>query len=533
MLEANRRAAASFSGVAFLGRSPAEPLLAARMELLDAARQWTAAYRNVPSAAPDPRGPIVMTGHQPQLVHPGVWIKNFAAGGLARRLGATAVHLIVDADLPPDASIAAPGGSLRRPETERIAFDRAEPKIPYEERKIEDRAVFADFPRRVIERIAPFVSEPLLRHFWPMVMDRAKETDNLGSCLAQARHRLEGAWGLETLEVPQSRLCAGESFQWFVASVLARLPAFRAAYNESIREYRRVHRLRSRTHPAPELAEEGEWLEAPFWIWTADDPRRRRLFARSAGAEIVLSDGEAREVRLPRKMLPKGAAPFSSDEKENDPSRGPAALGRVALFDGDARPAVERLLELAREGVRIRPRALTTTLWTRLVLCDLFLHGLGGAKYDEVVDRLIERFFGLTPPGYLVVSATLHLPVARPVEPPVDVKRIQRELRELTYHPERRLTPDQAAELASEKRRWIETPQTAVNAKERCQAIRRINAALQPWVEEERSRLETLLAESARMLQAQTILENREYAFCLFPESMLREFFESLTFPRS
>ena len=66
-----------------------------------------------------------------------------------------------------------------------------------------------------------------------------------------------------------------------------------------------------------------------------------------------------------------------------------------------------------RGGVRIRSRALVTTLWARLALGDLFIHGIGGAKYDRVTDLLIERFFGLRPPGLLVLSATLHLPIER------------------------------------------------------------------------------------------------------------------------
>lgn len=30
-------------------------------------------------------GPMWLAGHQPELFHPGVWIKNFALSGLARR----------------------------------------------------------------------------------------------------------------------------------------------------------------------------------------------------------------------------------------------------------------------------------------------------------------------------------------------------------------------------------------------------------------------------------------------------------------
>ena len=79
--------------------------------------------------------------------------------------------------------------------------------------------------------------------------------------------------------------------------------------------------------------------------------------------------------------------------------------------------------------------------------------------------------------------------------------------------------------LISEKRHWIETPQTPENARTRWQEFRRINGALQPWVSVPRERL---LEEKARVeaaLRGEAILASREYSFCLYPEETLREFF--------
>ncbi len=482
------------------GRSLAEISQLARAELIAAARRWTAAYRNVPSQPHDPLGLIYLAGHQPQMFHPGVWFKNLALGELAQRHSATAVNLIVDSDAISDASLHVPGGSVVEPHVVQIPFDRPDPKIPYEERRIEDRDLFASFDRRVIEQIAPLVADPLIARYWPLVRSRADHTDNLGACLTQARHQLEEFWGLETFEVPQSCVCAGEAFQWFTAYLLARLPEFRAIYNEAVREYRRVHRVRSLSHPVPELAEEGGWLEAPLWVWTADDPWRRRLFARSAGDEIAISDRQSWEVRLPLQA------------------------------DGHSGRAVERLLELQRDGVRIRSRALVTTLWARLALGDLFIHGIGGAKYDWVTDLLIERFFGFRPPGFMVLSATLLLPIERDRATVDDTRAIQRELRGLTYHPEQYLNglEDAPTDLMAAKQRWIETPRTAKNARQRCHAIREVNAALQPRLDDRRQQLVEHQAQMLRRLQAEKVLAWREYAFCLYPEPTLRGFLSGL-----
>ena len=46
------------------------------------ARRYVAAYAGESGAAfdeADSAAPLILTGHQPGLVHPGVWLKNFAA----------------------------------------------------------------------------------------------------------------------------------------------------------------------------------------------------------------------------------------------------------------------------------------------------------------------------------------------------------------------------------------------------------------------------------------------------------------------
>lgn len=483
----------------FQGRTLADLASQARQELVDLARHWTSAYRDADCGRLDAAGTILLAGHQPQLFHPGVWFKNFVLGGLARHHQATAINLIVDNDTIKTSALLVPGGSVMEPGLAAMPLDRSDSPVPFEERRIEDRGMFRSFGRRVAQQIAPLVPDPLVRSFWPMVVQRMCKTDNLGACLAQARHQLEGQWGAATWEVPLSWLCQTESFGWFVAHILAQLPRFRAAYNAAVHEYRRVNQVRSSAHPAPDLAVEGDWIEAPFWIWSDEDPRRRRLFARRDSSAIVLSDRHGQEVELPLRP------------------------------DGDATRSVGRLMELSDRGIKIRSRAMITTLWARLVLGDLFLHGIGGAKYDHVTDAIMANFFGLRPPGFLVVSATLHLPIPHRRTTTEDLRAIDRQLRELTFHPELYVNGDASAtELIDEKWRWIRTAPTPQNFRQRFLEIRHINQALQPYADADRQRLLDQRHRVAQALRAEGILSSREYSFCLFPEETLREFLAAL-----
>jgi hypothetical protein len=507
------------------GRSLADLSRQARAELLRAAQAWTAAYREIDLPRLDPEGLIFLAGHQPELFHPGVWFKNFALGAVARRQGAVAVNLVIDSDTMKSAALPTPGGSPADPRREAVLFDRPAtrstgcPGMPFEERRILDTDLFSGFGRRVARRIAPLVPDPLIGRFWPMVLQRARHVDRLGHCLAQARHQLEGEWGLQTLELPQSLVCDSEPFHWFVAHLIANLDRFRDCYNQAVQEYRRANHIRNAAHPVPDLVTDGPWVEAPLWMWTADQPQRRRLFVcrrprpwvhgarHGARHEILISDRAGQDLPLP--------------------------LG----VDGDGSEAVGRLMDWNRQGVKIRSRALITTLWARLALSDLFMHGIGGAKYDQVTDRLIETFFGLAPPGIMVLSATLYLPVPRPHASNEDLRAIRRELRELTYHPEKYLPAEfllggsaiaGAAALVEEKQRWIRAPVTRENAYARWNSLRRINDELQPWVAQRRQEVLELQSQMQRALRHEKVLGSREYSFCLYPETYLREFLSAL-----
>lgn len=487
------------------GRSLAELSRQARGELLRAARDWTSAYRAVEMPGEDPDGLVFLAGHQPELFHPGVWFKNFALGELARRHGAAAVNLVIDSDTLKSTALPVPCGTADDPHRDSVLFDRPEARIPFEERTILDEPLFCNFGRRVAKRLAALVPEPLIGRYWPLVLERARRVDRLGYCLAQARHQLEGQWGLQTLEVPQSAVCDGAAFHWFLVHLIANIERFRECYNQAVREYRHANRIRNAAHPVPDLAADGQWLEAPLWVWTAVQPQRRRVFVSRRGAEYVVSDRAGHEIHL--------------------------TLGS----HGDAGDAVQRLQEWGRQGVKIRSRALVTTLWARLALSDLFLHGIGGAKYDQVTDRLIESFFGIAPPGILVLSATLYLPAPRPAAPQAELRTIRRQLRELSYHPEKYLRDsavlDQipaAAALAEEKQRWIDLPVANDDAYTRWKALRRINDQFQPWVAARQQQLLDQQAAAQRALRRDKVLGSREYGFCLFPETYLQEFLGDL-----
>jgi hypothetical protein len=483
----------------FQGRRAARLRHLARRQVLEASRAHLARFDLDLPERLDPSVPWIVTGHQPELFHPGVWVKNFATAAMARAQGGVGLNLVVDNDLPKSTTIRVPqrlDGTLRVP---RVDFDAWSGDAPYEDLEVRDEELFASFPRRVREVLDPAIADPLVDDFWPRVLRRVGPTRNLGLRFAAARRDLEASWGAHNHEVPLSALCETEAFLWFASHLLAQLPRFQRTHNDALARYRQRYRIRSRHHPVPALAEQGEWREAPFWIWTAAEPRRRPLFVR----------------QLPRHMELRAGG---DDRPWLELPLGP---------DREACCAVERLHSLPAQGIRLRTRALTTTMFARLLLGDLFVHGIGGAKYDELGDEVIRGFFGVEPPDYLTLSMTLWLGLPGSLASRAGVEAAARALRDLAYNPDRHLgtpPPREALPWVEARRQALLAPvETHPERLARFQEIRRCNEALQRWVVPSRDALRQELGALEQGVRQNQTARSREYAFVLHSEGRLRE----------
>ncbi|QDU27703.1 hypothetical protein ETAA8_27920 [Anatilimnocola aggregata] len=509
----NRRGLGRSDSASIFGSPLADFRSEARVNLAAAARQYTSAYRDVSAPTFSPETNIVLAGHQPELFHPGVWLKNFVLSEIARQPNTLSINLTVDNDTAGSASIRIPAGSRENPHYEEVPIDEPGENIPFEERRIVSAQAVRDFAVRLRQKFDPsqwfktgHSPALLVDQLWKY-LELPKNGDTpfpLGETLARARHRLEQDFGLSTLELPLSHVVCTFEFRSFALHLFLNLPRLREVYNRSLDEYREVNKIRSYSHPVPALEAGADWFEAPFWIWTAENPRRQRLFVHqqhAANGEVTLkiSNGNQQEWKL---------------------------SGRESDFS-----LVEQWEALESRGVKIRPRALITTMYARLILRDLFIHGIGGAKYDELTDVIIRRFFHIEPPAYLTVTGTVRLPIDRPPVTADDLRREKRLLRDTEYRPEAFL-----GELAEPLR-----PEFAAASKQRDELLESRQFDFRRVPKETHHQLDTLRSDLANMLSgvrqshaeklAQTqqqlthkkILGSREFSFVLFPADELPE----------
>lgn len=483
----------------------------ARAEFVRAALAWTSTYSDTAWAdhlseqAACGRTPVLLAGHQTEMFHPGVWFKNAVLSAAAQSVGGLGINILIDADSPKTTAVRVPTNANGRILAVAVPPDRIESGLPYEEQFVRDWECFRSFGDRVYDLLAPLVPTSMIRDYWSLVQSRAVETRHLPWSLAQARHILERNWGRRTLEVPQSIVCDLPGFAAFAAFLWSRAEPFSRIHNRVLGQYRRIHRIRTDARPMPDLKRHDDWWEAPFWIWSAEEPKRRRIHIRRAGRCIQISDGVS-------------------------------TLG--CLPEDDFAGAAGWWCDLRRKGFKIRGRAIITTMWARMVLGDMFFHGIGGAKYDQVTDAVMHEFCGFGPPEFGIASATVRLPIITDQVasgPVVEPRELRQKRREMTYHPERFLGPDDLSEadwervgaIVAEKRRWVETPKTPNNAADRHRAITEANRKLAELLSQARENLLRDIAAAEERARDAAILSSREFAFCLYPESYLREFFDS------
>ena len=492
---------ASRNQASWLGKPWSEIVATARHELYTAAHSYSSAYLNLSSNKDTTPSQIVLLGHQPELFHAGVWFKNFLAATLANRLSAVTINLLIDNATLNTPAIKVPSGNRAKPRIETIAFDQTTTPIPFEARGVIDQGLFNSFADRITTATSSWLDEPLLEALWPRIVEAERETQNIGRSLARGRHLLEEQWGVHNLDVPLSTVCKTTSFCWFLAGILLQLPRFWEVHNTSLEEYRQVYRIRSKSHPVPALEKDSDWMEAPFWMWSTTDPQRLPLFVRRQSDQLELTNRQQLTCHL--------AMPAEGDEQS----------------------LVEQLVAQQEQGICIRPRALTTTMYARLLLSDLFIHGIGGGRYDQLTDVIVKRFFNFDPPAFLVATATLQLPVDSPEYQEEALRNLNRQLREIKFSPELHLpesterSPDENSQITqfiSEKEALLATVQSGQSPTATWhQQLAQVNQQLQAFTAKSREQLTKQRQELELAAQYRSQLGSREFSFCLFPQKTL------------
>ena len=418
--------------------------------------------------------PLIAAGHQTELYHPGVWAKDVLINAIAHKAGGQAWHLAVDTDTPRHLHLRWPGASVP------ITDDPALAAAPWTELLASPTPAHVTELQSSLSRAkSAWDFEPLAGDFLAALKPLAIDQPSVCSALTNAIHQVDWALGLRhhALLISPTWFCS--PYLILLHHVLARAGEFASRYNAALAAYRRDERITTPGRPMPDLHTDVDRVEAAFWLDNLAHQTRRRLFLNRSSGNWRLEGGDF----------------------EFDPfAEGSAAAQRLSTH-------------LRSRGLRITPRALTLTMFFRLMLADQFVHGIGGARYDRVTDRLIESFFDLEPPRFSVTTATLYFPAARGHKR-INLRPLLQEGRRLRHGSFSREKLETAARIAELPRR---SPQRAELFQQMHAALAR--QASSPGIQEWNRRLEEASREQAR----QKNLFDRELFFAIQPAERLRE----------
>ena len=420
--------------------------------------------------------PLISAGHQIELHHPGVWAKNILIHELAAVVGGQAYHIALDTDAPKHLHLRWPGESW--PITDDPRLVEAEwAGLLQAPTPAHLKAMSETFERSS----QGWSFRPLVPEFLAALRRLTLESNELTPVVTNAVHEVEWRLGLRHHALLAAPVWRSRVYLAFAHHILANADSFAAAYNQALGGYRRANRIRNPGRPWPDLRVAADESEVPFWMDSLRAEKRTR-------AHVVRRDGRF-AIQVPDGDI------FTFDHA----SEGRAAADALARF-------------LSDHQIRLSPRAMTLTCFLRLFMADQFVHGIGGARYDQVTDRVIERWFGLRAPAFAVTTATLLFPTVSG-EDRVDLHAVAQEGRRLRHGSGFQRKRELVAQIASLPRK----------SAERSRVYYQMHSMLDSLNQRtEHQRWQRRYEEAKALAQRQAAMNDRELFFAIQPEERLQ-----------
>lgn len=352
---------------------------------------------------------IVQTGHQPDFYHPGILIKNLLLNKIKSTEKVNAINLIVDSDIFGEMGVNIPAYIDGITKNKEILLSNPY-HTPYEFILAPTRDLFDLFTKKIGMHLSHPQFKSLYINFSRFVKNVTngfnpdKYFETISDFMTFIRRIYEDEVGSCYLEVPVSYICNTDEFLTFFISIAKRSEKFADIYNNKLGKYRMEHKFRYPVNPFPNLKVDGKKIELPFWHYCQENEyaviKRKRVFSEvgNKGVKIYFEDGK--EINFSEKNI--------------------------------------GIDIIRKSGIKIRPKAITLTLFNRIFVSDVFIHGVGGAKYDRITDEIIRDFYGVEPPEFITTSLTLYPAFNLSKGDGQDeIRVLEKRLREMRYNPER------------------------------------------------------------------------------------------------
>jgi len=418
--------------------------------------------------------PVIATGHQPTLWHPGILAKYLAADASAKHVGGSTLNIVVEHNPVEPLTLEFPTQNGNELGTQSLALGSvSEAKIrppnrlpPIEPTRIH-RAI-TEAARDAIQPVRPGLDR--IAQAFAQQGDQPNAADQTSAVLAE----LIGPYLHDAMP---ARSASGLVTQRFVDRLLDDPVGCVRAYNRAAMAYPDAG-----VRP---LYAGREAVEAPLWA---------QHTASSTPVFIDLGDSK-------RPLL------FTQGQD----------------------------LDLTGDDVLkyLRPRAVTLSAVMRAEHCDLFIHGKGGGVYDQVTERWWHDWTGEDLAPKAVVSADVFLPIDAPTATRDERIQTQWFAHHLPHNIDRytEAADEVEASLRREKHDLLNHMDDDRDKRRRAKAFQRlhaINAELGALHQKALAQAKRH-AENARIGVANRgITRRRDWCFALYPEAQLSALAEQI-----
>ncbi len=445
-----------------LAPSPAQWLAAARARTGSPRAAIFRSQLNLPADRP-----VVMSGHQATIWHPGILAKRFALSAAAEHAGAHPAWLVVDQDPEDPSTLEYPARTSPDTPLRSQSWTWAPPRVAMLcKADVPPFAASPFIPAPIPDPNAPALTgtSAALLAIHTSLHAEALVAPNLAIQLANTVERLLTPYTPRVQLISASQLASTDLFIELVSRMARDPHACAAAYNRAI-----AAAPDARLAP---LRSDERACELPLWHVSAPEQPRRRVYASE---------------------LPK-------------------------------------LLASTSVGTLL-PRALFMTGLLRLAGCELFIHGLGGAGADanSGYDRVTELWFnswlgadflGPQPLAPVVTAtATVTLPLLN--KPPVTQHALHTARWKLhaSKHNPRLLLDVVAATRKQHHIAAIAGAQSRSDRKSEYLAMHRELTDYRQHVQQQLATLESEILDITARLRDQAIATRRDWPFPIYPSS--------------
>jgi hypothetical protein len=347
--------------------------------------------------------PIVMTGHQPTVFHPGLVFKYEQTEQFAAAHNAIAVGIVIDSDEGDPGSFAFPSPLDNTAEGQLglaiTSESLARSAALYPTCQLKTTTQLRAMSHRVAAAIQETAGTKSPRGFLA-ILDQYTQLTTTSMMDANLIVRRQNGIGSRLLELPLTAFSTFPETLHVFADITTRAIEFAETHNNLLAAFRREENIKNVANPFPDLRIESTTCELPFWVLDVAGNSRRIASVRKLGTTCEL---------------------LANDE---------------CVLSWNGRMTPEHLDALTAGGLQLIPRGALITGSMRLLTSDLFVHGTGGAKYDRFTDRLLKIWWNVEPTPFVVASASRFL-FPHEQDELKELDDIALKLRDLSHNPQR------------------------------------------------------------------------------------------------